>query len=101
MSLDPMNITKEQKKQLKSMAHHLKPVIMIGQNGLTTAVCEEIDRALDQHELIKVKIAADKKARLIIIDEIVDKTASLPIHKIGQMGIFFRRNTKDPKVILV
>lgn len=95
-----MTITKDQKKQLKSMAHHLKPVIMIGQQGLTPAVFEEIELTLDQHELIKVKIAADKKERQVIADKIEDKTQSQLIQKIGQMGIFFRRNEKSPKIIL-
>ena len=95
-----MTITKDQKKQLKSMAHHLKPVIMIGQHGLTPAVFEEIELTLDQHELIKVKIAADKKERQVIADKIEHKTQSQLIQKIGQMGIFFRRNEKSPKIIL-
>ncbi len=51
-----MDITKTQQKFLRSKAHHLKPVLWIGQNGLTESVTAEIELALNHHELIKIKL---------------------------------------------
>ena len=51
-----MNITKTQQKFLRSKTHDLKPVLWLGQNGLTESVTAEIETALDHHELIKIKV---------------------------------------------
>ena len=50
-----MNLSNKQKQYLKSEAHHLKPIVMIGANGFTEGVLAEIENALNFHELIKVK----------------------------------------------
>lgn len=60
----------------------------------------EIELALDSHELIKVKIAADRETRAEIASEICTQTQAEPIHSIGQMLILFRRNAEKPKVVL-
>ena len=52
-----MNLTTKQKQYLKGLAHNLKPVVMLGQHGLTEGVLAEIDAALNHHELIKVKVS--------------------------------------------
>ncbi|MDI9799718.1 YhbY family RNA-binding protein, partial [Pseudomonas aeruginosa] len=52
-----MALTQEQKKQFKSIGHHLKPVLIVAENGLTEGVLAELERALNDHELIKVKLA--------------------------------------------
>lgn len=96
-----MQLSQTQKRHLKGLAHHLKPVVIIGQAGLTEAVLEEIGIALDAHELIKVKInAGDREERQRIIEEIAVKTLALSIHRIGHVAIFFRRNSRKPKVAL-
>jgi RNA-binding protein len=58
------------KKKLRAEAHTLKPVVMIGQSGLTAAVVAEIEQAFDSHELIKVKIRAEREERKLIIKHI-------------------------------
>ena len=52
-----MNLSTKQKQHLKGLAHPLKPVVLLGSNGLTEGVLAEIEQALEHHELIKVKIA--------------------------------------------
>lgn len=80
------------KKQLKSQAHSLKPVVMIGQAGLTPAILAEINIALDCHELIKVKIRAERDERKIISEKICQDTQAELIQTIGQMIIIYRLN---------
>jgi RNA-binding protein len=87
-----MDATK--KKKLKSDAHHLNPVVMIGQAGLTAAVIAEIELALDAHELIKVKIRADRDERKEITDEIIAATTAELIQAIGQIIVIYRHNPK-------
>jgi RNA-binding protein len=95
-----MKITDSQKRHLKGLAHHLKPVVMIGQHGLRESVFEELEVALDAHELIKVRIAADRDERREITDQILQQTKAELVQTIGQMSILFRRNKKKPKVVL-
>jgi len=94
-------LTKQQNSQLKGLAHQLKPVVMIGQNGLTEAVIKEAKQALEQHELIKIKIVADKEERLKIRTQIAKKTQSTLVQKIGQMAVYFKQNPKKPIISLV
>ncbi len=95
-----MPLSKNQIKSLKSQAHHLKPVVMVGQNGLKDSIFEELEIALDFHELIKVKIAADKEEREEIAEELVHSSKAEMVQHIGQMIVLFRRNPKKPKIIL-
>jgi len=83
-----------EKKKLKAQAHPLNPVVMIGQAGLTPAVIKEINIALDTHELIKVKIRAERDERSVIRDQICEETQSELIQSIGQIAVIFRKNPK-------
>jgi RNA-binding protein len=83
-----------EKKKLKAQAHPLNPVVMIGQAGLTPAVLKEIDLALDTHELIKVKIRAERDERNVIREQICADTSAELVQSIGQVAVFFRKNPK-------
>lgn len=83
-----------QKKKLKAQAHSLNPVVIIGQAGLTEAVIKEINLALDTHELIKVKIRAERDDRKIISEQICSQTLSEQIQSIGQIAVLYRKNPK-------
>lgn len=95
-----MSLSPKQVRFLRSQAHHLKPVVMVGQNGLKPTIFEELEVALDHHELIKVKIAADKEERTEITEEIIKTAGAELIQNIGQIAIIFRRNPKKPKIAL-
>ncbi len=82
------------KKILKAQAHSLKPVIMIGNAGLTPAVLAEIELALDSHELIKIRIRAEKEARELISKQICIDTNAELIQKIGQITVVYRHNPR-------
>jgi len=95
-----MTLSDRQTRHLRGLGHHLKPVVWVGQHGLSDAVLTEIGVALDAHELIKVKIAAERAERSRLATEICDRTAATLIHSIGQMIVLFRRNTTKPRVAL-
>lgn len=95
-----MKLDKSQTRQLKALAHPLKPVVLIGQKGLTESVLEEIERALHDHELIKIKLAALREEREELATSIAGKTHSHVIAITGGIAILFKRNTKKPKVVL-
>lgn len=80
------------KKKLRAQAHGLKPVIMIGQAGLTAAVLAEIELALDSHELIKVRIRAEREDRKQISEKICSDTRAALIQTIGQIAVIYRLN---------
>lgn len=80
----------KQRKHLRSLAHNLKPVVMMGQQGLHDALIDEINLALDHHELIKVKLAADKEDRLALTQAICDKTKATCVQNIGHIAILYR-----------
>lgn len=81
-----------EKKQLKARAHPLNPVIMIGQAGLTDAVIKETNVALDAHELIKVRIRAERDERREISQQICAETGAELIQSIGQIVVLYRKN---------
>jgi len=96
-----MEITKTQQKFLRSKAHHLKPVLWIGQNGLTESVTAEIELALDHHELIKIKLrVGDRELRNKTVADICQLTHCTKIQGIGNIVSIYRRNIKQPVIDL-
>lgn len=83
---------KKQKASLVAKAHHINPVVMIGQKGLTSNVTAEADQALNIHELIKIKINADdKEARMAIINQMCTELNAEFLKLIGNVGIIYRK----------
>jgi RNA-binding protein len=80
------------KKNFRTQAHTLKPVIMIGQSGLTAAVLAEIELALNCHELIKIRIRAEREDRKMISEKICTETGAELIQTIGQITVIYRLN---------
>jgi len=80
------------KKKLRAQAHSLKPVIMIGQSGFTAAVLAEIELALNNHELIKIRIRAEREDRKQISEKICTDTGAELIQSIGQIIAIYRKN---------
>jgi len=93
-------LTPEQRKFLKAQGHTLKPVVMIGQAGLTEAVTEEAERALKAHELIKVRVLGDdRKAREEWFMALCDHLGAAPVQHIGKLLLLYRPAEK-PKLVL-
>ena len=92
-------IDKQQLKYLCSLAHDSKPVIWIGQHGLTDNVLEELNNALDHHELVKIKVrVGDREEREKVTADICEKTSAELIKKIGNTVTVFRRNEEEPVI---
>jgi RNA-binding protein len=82
-----------QKRHLRRLGHDLKPVVRTGNAGLTDAVLAELDGALDDHELVKVKLVADdRQQRRDYTDEIVAATGAELVQSIGHMVLVYRPN---------
>jgi RNA-binding protein len=95
-----MTLTNKQRQYLKGMAHSLKPVVLLGQHGLTEGVLAEIDLALNFHELIKVKVAAeDREVKTLIMDAIVRETAAVKVQSIGHILTLYRAS-EEKKISL-
>jgi len=87
-------------KRLKGIGHDLKPIVMIGNKGITPSIAEEIDRALTDHELIKVKLpAGSKEERDVIGAQLATAANATLIHSIGRMALLLRQNPNaNPKL---
>lgn len=95
-----MALSNKQKQFLKSKAHDLKPVVLLGGNGLTEGVLAEIDQALDHHELIKIKVPGeDREQKVLVMDAIVRETKAEKVQVIGKTLVLFRP-AKEPKIQL-
>ena len=94
-------LTNPQKRYLRGLAHDLRPVLMVGAKGVTPAVLAELELALEQHELIKVRIAAeDRDTRDEWIGALVEGSGSSLAGRIGHVAILYRRRQDKPFVIL-
>ena len=95
-----MAVNDKQRRYLKGLAHPLKPVVMIGNSGLTPAVLNEIEQALSHHELIKVRVSGQERAdRKQMLDQIAEQTGAELVMIIGHIGGFYRPADK-PKITL-
>jgi len=95
-----MSLTTDQKKRLRTRAHTLNPIVMVGGNGLTENVQLEVDRALEDHELIKVKFAVgDRDLKRELIKELVTVVEAELVQEIGNVAVLFRPSDEpNPKL---
>jgi RNA-binding protein len=92
-------LTASTKRSLRSKAHHLKPIILIGEKGFTEPVRIEIDRALYDHELIKIKMAvADQEEAMAMTDTIALALQAEVVQHIGHTVVLYRKSDKHAKV---
>ena len=86
-------LTNTQIKFLKGIAHGLKPVIIIGSNGITESLTEELESSLTHHELLKIKIAnGEREERKEMITYLQEKTGAVLVQSIGKTFVIFRQN---------
>jgi RNA-binding protein len=86
-----------QRKYLRAQAHHLKPLVIIGRNGINKQVIGSVDLALKDHELIKVKFGEFKEAKKEMSAEIAQATKSELVGIIGNIAIFYRQHPQTEK----
>jgi RNA-binding protein len=96
-----MALSEKQKKHLRRLAHPMSPIVMLGNAGLTDAVVAELDRALTDHELVKVSArVGERDARNEVLATLASRTTSELVQRVGHVGVFFRRRTELPKVLI-
>ncbi|HAU14547.1 MAG: ribosome assembly RNA-binding protein YhbY [Pseudomonadales bacterium] len=88
------------KKRFRKLAHHLKPVVLVSENGLSEGVMNELDRALEDHELIKIRVnTMDREDKVAIINEICAQCGAELAQVIGKMAVLYRPAKKqNPKL---
>ena len=90
------SLNKQEILALRARAHHLNPVVMIGQHGLTEAVIRETETALNAHELIKVRVLGDERdERLLIGEELCAATGAQLVQHIGKLLVLYRERVDD------
>lgn len=84
-------LSNDEKKRFRAIGHKLKPVISIGGKGLSESVLAELNRALEDHELIKIKLAVeDREDRQLIMEEMTEQTGSELVQSIGKTALLHR-----------
>ena len=88
-----MNLTEQQKKFLRGRGHQLKPLIMVGDAGLSESLLAEFEATLDHHELLKVRVrAGDRDARDEIIEKLCATGRAELVQRIGNVALLYRPN---------
>jgi RNA-binding protein len=90
-----VQLSEKQKKHLRRLAHPLRPLVMLGNAGLTDGVINELERALDDHELVKVSARVGaRSARDSAFDELARRTRAQLVQRVGHIGVFYRQGRK-------
>jgi len=90
-----------QRKYLRRLGHDRKPVVLIGNPGLSPNLIAEMDRALTDHELVKVRArVGDRGLRDEILAELAKSTRSEVVQRIGHVAVYYRRHPTEPQIML-
>ena len=96
-----MPLNRTQLRYLRGLAHELKPVILVGAKGLSENLLAELESALDHHELVKLRIAAEEReARDALATDIAARVGAETVQRIGHTLSLFRRNDEKPRIVL-
>ncbi|MGF6601594.1 RNA-binding protein [Paraburkholderia sp. GAS448] len=94
-----LKVSSDQRAELRSQAHALKPVVLVGAEGLTDAVLTEIKVHLKAHQLIKIRVFGDEREeRLAIYEQICDQLNAAPIQHIGKLLVIWKPEAAEPAV---
>ncbi|MDN6181052.1 MAG: ribosome assembly RNA-binding protein YhbY [Halomonas subglaciescola] len=95
-----MSLSQAQKKALRSIGHHLNPVVTVSDNGISDNLLAELDRALRDHELVKVKLALpDRDDRALMLETLTQDGDAELVQSIGKVALLYRKNPQaNPKL---
>lgn len=96
-----MALNGKQRRQLRALGHHLEVVVQVGANGVTDGVIAATQQALEDHELIKVKIAAEREERETAIAALSQATGSEVAQTLGRTVLLWKKRKKKSKIELV
>jgi RNA-binding protein len=96
-----MPLTESQKKYLRRLGHPLNPIVLVGRQGITANVVAELQRALNDHELVKVRArVGNRETRDAVLVELTRASGSELVLQIGNVGLFYKKNNKLNKILL-
>lgn len=96
-----MSLNAAQRTHLRRLGHALDPIVLVGQNGIGPNLVAELERALNDHELVKVRArVGDRGMRDGILDELASRTSSEIVQRVGHVGLFYRPNPEKPGILL-
>lgn len=96
-----MILSDAQRKYLRRLGHDRNPIVLVGQAGIGANLIAELDRALDDHELVKVRArVGDRAERDTILEELASATHSELVQRIGHVGLYYRPNRDRPGILL-
>ncbi|HXY75769.1 MAG TPA: YhbY family RNA-binding protein [Steroidobacteraceae bacterium] len=94
-------LSERQRRHLRGLAHPLKPIIRLGAAGLTPAIERETSRALEDHELIKVRAPhGDRASREELFAALATRTASVLVQRVGHIAVLYRPNRELPRIMI-
>ncbi len=99
MSQNTKQLSNSELKQYRAVAHKLNPIVTVAGNGLSESVLAEVNRALNDHELVKIKISVgDRELRDQVVSELCQQVSAILVQRIGNTATLLRRNpAADPK----
>ncbi|TWC71141.1 ribosome assembly RNA-binding protein YhbY [Herbaspirillum sp. SJZ099] len=93
-----LKLTPAERSELRAQAHALNPVVIVGESGLSDSVLKEIDKSLDSHGLIKVRVFGDdREARIAIYETVCEQLKAAPVQHIGKLLVLYRPKKEDEK----
>jgi len=96
-----MALTERQKKHLRRLGHDLHPFVLVGQRGMNSGVVEELKLALEHHELVKLRVrAGSREDRDAMLAELASLSGSEFVFRVGNVGLFYKKNKTLQKVLL-
>jgi RNA-binding protein len=96
-----MPLNTAQRTHLRRLGHAIEPVVLVGQNGISPNLIAEFERALNDHELVKVRArVGDREMRDEILDELAKAAKAEIIQRIGHVALYYRRNPEKPGILL-
>lgn len=96
-----MRLSESQKKLLRGLGHRLRPVVTVGDAGISDALLQEFDSTIAYHELVKVRVrAGDRERRDGLIDELCRRGGAQLVARIGNVALLYRRNPANPRIVL-
>ena len=97
----PIALTAAQSRFLRGQAHDLKAMLQVGGKGVSPSLLAELDGALEHHELVKVKVAAqDREARNAMIAELAKRTDAALVQRIGHVAVLYRPSQDKRQIVL-
>jgi len=94
-------MTGKERRYLRALAHRLSPVVIVGQRGLSDAVVRQVDGALTDHELIKVRVGSECPVGRDAVEEALTMQTQCEIAgAVGRVLILYRRHPEQPRIVL-